>query len=316
MRHDTNKTYASLLRHYERFCADTNCDSTIPITEQRLCEAAIYFCSQRSVKGLGSYISVLQWWHSVSGYGELPRTGKFHRVRKGLINVYGQFDKEQPAFALSLQQCNSFISFLDLRSFDDARNWCATLFGFFGLFRVGEYTSSSSSKVHLRFKNVTIYKDGISLVVPYSKTSLTPTTVRICARDDILCPVAACIHYLSFFRRSRSADEPFFVTSSSLESSNHSLTPDSFIKWLKLQSVRIGLDPTNISGHSLRRGGTTAMFIAGCSETVIAQHGRWRSLTYRLYFDSSIPHYMATTTLLQHTTSRFLPSTALLASSS
>ena len=305
--------YASLLRHYERFCSDTNKDPTVPISEGRLCEAAIYFCSQRSVNGLGSYISVLQWWHSVSNYGELPRSGRFHRVRKGLINVYGQFDKAEPAFALSLQQCNSFISYIDLRSFDNARNWCALLFAFFGLLRVGEYTSSSSSKVHLRLKHVTV---GISFVVPYSKTSLTPTTVRICARNDILCPVAACIHYLSFFRRSRSADEPFFVTSSSIESSNHSLTPDTFIKWLKLQSVRIGLNPSNISGHSLRRGGTTAMFIAGCSETVIAQHGRWRSLTYRLYFDASIPHYMATTTLLKHTTSQFLPSTALIDSSS
>jgi len=43
----------------------------------------------------------------------------------------------------------------------------------------------------------------------------------------------------------------------------------------------LGRDHHDYSGHSFRRGGTTAMYEAGVLETLIAMHGRWRSLAYR-----------------------------------
>jgi integrase len=314
LRASSHKTYSSLFRHYLRFCADTGRDPSSPISETRLCEACIYFCSQRAVTGLGNYCSALQWWHSASGFGPLPRNGLFYRVSRGLKNVYGQFDKEEPAFAISLEQIDAIRSFVDLRSFEGARNWCALLFGFYGLLRAGEYTAPNIAKVRLRVKHVRAGSDGIELVVPYSKTSLTATTIRICARGDILCPVAAYCHYVSFFCRTRSADEPFFVTSASAADTSRPLTADTFVRWLKRCASQVGMDASRVSGHSLRRGGTTAMFIAGCSETVIAQHGRWRSVTYRRYFESTVPHFLATRILLLSAGQRFISSTALLPS--
>jgi hypothetical protein len=97
LRNGSKRTYADLLRHYDRFCSDTGRDPRARISETRLCEAAIYFCSQRTVRSLGNYASALQWWHTVSGFGPLPRDGLYHRVTKGLRNVYGQFDKSEPA---------------------------------------------------------------------------------------------------------------------------------------------------------------------------------------------------------------------------
>jgi len=44
-------------------------------------------------------------------------------------------------------------------------------------------------------------------------------------------------------------------------------------------------DPATYAGHSFRRGGATAMFLAGVPEATIAAHGRWKSLAYREYFD-------------------------------
>jgi hypothetical protein len=49
------------------------------------------------------------------------------------------------------------------------------------------------------------------------------------------------------------------------------------------------------------------MFIAGCNETIIAQHGRWKSLTYRRYFDATVPHYTATMLLHRHSVTVFHP---------
>ena len=230
LRHGTQKTYAGFLRHFERFCSDTGRVPRGPISEERLCEAAIYFCSQRSVNQLGSYMSALSWWHKVSGCGELPRRDRFNRCRQGLRNVYGQFDKVEPAFAISLTQLYHFQHKLNMLSFENARNWCAALFGFFGLLRVGEYCAASPQAVHLRVKHVTVTKEGIRLIVPFSKTSLTPTPVHICRRDDIMCPVQAYDYYLSFFSRTRDPEEPFFVTTPSPTSARASLTPDTFIK--------------------------------------------------------------------------------------
>ena len=69
--------------------------------------------------------------------------------------------------------------------------------------------------------------------------------------------------------------------------------------WLKAAVKNcLGLNPDAFSGHSLRRGGATALFLAGVSEHWIAIHGRWRSNAYKLYIDIPI-------------TSRALPTLAL-----
>ena len=52
-----------------------------------------------------------------------------------------------------------------------------------------------------------------------------------------------------------------------------------------LTALALRQDPTDYSGHSFRRGGTTALLLAGVPEATIAAHGRWKSLAYRGYFD-------------------------------
>ena len=44
-----------------------------------------------------------------------------------------------------------------------------------------------------------------------------------------------------------------------------------------------GIAKQGISTHSLRRGGTTALALAGVPEAFIQAHGRWSSLEYRKY---------------------------------
>jgi integrase len=144
------------------------------------------------------------------------------------------------------------------------------------------------------------------MVLPFSKTSLHPVSIRICSRPDVLCPRIAALHYLSFFPSrgaGRNPSDPFFVDS---VHSSVSLTPDTFITWLKSQATQTGLSASKISGHSLRRGGATALFLAGVSDTVIAQHGRWKSECFKIYFDSATPHFMATSILLKETSDKYI----------
>jgi integrase len=297
----SHRTYTSILKQYLSFCAATGADAATVINERRLCAACISFCSRRSVNSLPNFVSALQWWHTNQGFGPLPRGPIYKRVQRGLRNVFGQFDKQRPAHALSLTNLYHILSTLDLTKFDDARNWCAILFAFYGLLRISEYTGDT---MFLRVRSVVIADDstGITLTIPWSKTDISPVHVRIAARGDLLCPVAAARHLSSFFTatRTRSPDAAFFANRLDTD---RAISNQDFTSWLKGRCTAIGISDTNISGHSLRRGGTTDMFLAGVPESVIALHGRWRSECYRRYFASTTPQFLATEMLLTHSRS-------------
>ena len=131
---------------------------------------------------------------------------------------------------------------------------------------------------------MSVHPWGISLAIPFSKTALVPTAVAIVRRDDDLCPVAAHRAYTRLLpARLRRVGTPYFLHNSSTTAP---LTDITFIRHVR-RWVRDCLHqpPSDYSGHSFRRGGTTALQIAGVPESMIASHGRWKSLAYRSYFD-------------------------------
>jgi len=190
-----------------------------------------------------------------------------------------------PKVALTMADLTAFYPYFDRSTFEGARDWCACVLAFFGLLRVGEYTDG-----RLRMQDVRLAHWGVSLTLPFSKTSLIPTQVDIVSRTDILCPARATAEYLSFFRRfpglpQRPAD-PFFITR--LPTGFTPLSPADFITRVRkvIQGVLPGRHPKAYAGHSFRRGGTTALKLAGVSDSIIQLHGRWKSDAYRRYIDS------------------------------
>ena len=61
------------------------------------------------------------------------------------------------------------------------------------------------------------------------------------------------------------------------------LTYRTFLEGLKSMVASIGLDPTNVAGHSLRRGGASYAFHCGVPSEVIRAHGDWQSDCYLMY---------------------------------
>jgi hypothetical protein len=212
-------------------------------------------------------------------FPDLPRGRTFDRVRAGLLNWYGDTNFSEPARGFTVADLRTIRSHINLGLFADARDWCAALFAFYGLLRIKEYTCSGLLREH-----VAVHSYGISLAIPFSKTALIPTVVSIVRRDDELCPLAAHRAYTRHLpTRLRSVELPYFLHSSSTTAP---LTDTTFIRHVR-RWVRDYLhrQPTDYSGHSFRRGGTTALQIAGVPESTIASHGRWKSLAYRAYFD-------------------------------
>ena len=55
---------------------------------------------------------------------------------------------------------------------------------------------------------------------------------------------------------------------------------------LNLQSIEVYL--TQVSTHSLRSGGATAMFLNGVDEITIKKMGRWSSDTFLIYIQEQL----------------------------
>ena len=260
-------------------CGTLRIDPDAPITERQLCAVCILYTRNHRITTLPGFVSAINNYGLNLGHPPLPRGRLYERVRTGLDNWYGNTNFHQPVKAISLDAMWALRLHVNLDSFTDARDWCASVFAFFGLLRVKEYTCAG-----LLTQHVAVESWGISLSIPYSKTSLIPAVVSIIRRDDALCPVAACHAYLRHVpRQFRAPGHPFFLAT---PSSSTPLSDVTFIRHVRLWIQRVFQDdPTQYAGHSFRRGGTTALQLAGVPESTIAAHGRWKSLAYRTYFD-------------------------------
>lgn len=278
LRLGTRRTYGALQRKFMTFANSVGVDPGLPLAESTLCMAAVDFCRTRKATSLPQYFAAIQKFHTNLGHGQLPRGVEYKQTCKGLLNFFGQVDKVEPKHALTIDNLMSILANLNLSKFEDAAFWACITTAFFGLLRISEYSDGALKNRHVR-----VTSEGVIMTIPFSKTSLQPVEVRVSKRPDLLCPRAAVLHYQSLLKSAGApADRAFFVRETK---SSSVMTKPWFITKLKAHVKLIGLDPAHYSGHSLRRGGCTAMFLAGVPETFIAAHGRWRSLEYRKYLD-------------------------------
>jgi hypothetical protein len=286
LRANTHKTYGSHQRTFIALCTEFNINPSLPLSEDSLCLVVAAYASRgHKITTVPGFISALANHALNHRLGPLPRGVRFDQLIAGLRNYYGHQNVAVPKVAFTMMDLVAFYPHFDRSTFEGARDWCACLLAFFGLLRVGEYTDGQ-----LRLQDVRLTSWGVSLLIPFSKTTLIPTQVDIVSRSDFLCPARAASDYLSFFTRlsglSLRPTNPFFI--SRLSSGNTPLSSVEFINRVRavILTALPGRDPEAYAGHSFRRGGTTALKLAGVSDSVIQQHGRWKSDAYRAYIDS------------------------------
>ena len=256
-------------------------------SEQDLCLIVAAYAATHLVTTIKLFVSALEnlkyrWW---GPNATLPRGRLFTDTMRGIQNYYGNVVSTSKA-ALMLEDLLAFALHLDCRYFEHARDWCACLLAFFGLLRVGEYMGG-----RLRKGDVKIEAGGVSITIMRSKTSNVPAVVSVTARTDSLCPVKALLDYLAFFPLLRLPQDdgcPLFL--SRLRNNRpviEPMTEADFIASLRVL-VRVALpgrDERRYAGHSLRRGGATALALAGVAEAHIQRHGRWTSDAYKAYIE-------------------------------
>ena len=173
----------------------------------------------------------------------------------------------------------------------DRRDWAAIILGFFGLLRKSELLA-------IRWQDVVQVPGGIKIWIPLSKTDPygKGMWVHVSSRTDAFCPRVALLE-LGMLSPAHltAAERPIFVSSVAVAGTQAPLSGSAFVKRLKRCIEAIGLDPKLYSGHSLRRGGATALLRAGVAPEFIQLQGRWRSDAYKLYLEWSSDRLLAIT---------------------
>jgi hypothetical protein len=286
------RAYGTQERNFVAICDRASIDLSAPLTEVDLTFVTAVYASSHMFTTVPGFLSAIRqaskrrWGESF----ELPRGAYFEAHYTGLRNYYGNTAVSTPKAALTLLDLSDFATRMDLRYFEFARDWCACLFAFFGLLRINEYMGGA-----LLHEHVSVTSLGVDLIVLRSKTSNAPAVVSISARDDALCPARA-------YRRLQGSlacvglpggkNVPVFLTRWRLPDGTERgapMTDTEFIQRVRVL-IKAGFpdrDPARYAGHLFRRGGASALLLAGVDPASIQRHGRWTSDAWRGYIDSS-----------------------------
>lgn len=203
------------------------------------------------------------------------------RCLRGARNILGHLPQPKLAF---LPEFFRFIKDgMRDNSYVDTRDYAAMSLGFFGLLRKAELLA-------LTWKDVHTIEGGVKLWVRVSKTDKDKkgVWVHLASREDELCPRKAILHLVLVTPKELlHRDQHIFASTKKEAVQSKALTPSAFVARLKVWIEFIGLDPTDYSGHSLRRGGATALLKAGVAPHLVQLQGRWVSDCWKLYAQHS-----------------------------
>lgn len=170
--------------------------------------------------------------------------------------------------------------------------WTAVLLGFFTFARRSNLVPNSTKTFNpaQQLQRADIVRGANSLGVIFKWTKTIQCREKVLAYPvpalpgTSICPVEAYDKMLSLTPAPASA--PAFSFRSKLKLL--SVSKGNLQEFIKAMAVKIGLDPTFFSTHSLRRGGASWANRAGCSSLEIQTMGDWKSNCFTIYIDTSL----------------------------
>ena len=292
----TKATYKSQLRAYLTFCVYYGYQP-LPASTITLSRYAAFLARSLSASSIPAYLNIVRILHLEHGL-EDPTKNNFHLATtlRGIRRCKGctvsQKQPMTPAMLLAIK------SHLNLTDPVHATFWAVCLTGFFGLLRKANMLLKGVAKFnplkHLRRSDIVFYPGWAIVINRWSKTiqfSQRLLTVPLpLIPGHPLCPYSALQHAFKLVPATLSG--PAFVLPAP---SRRGLIPFTYAKFdslLKSVASTAGLDPSRISGHSLRSGGATLAFQANIPEEFIKRLGDWRSDAFKSYIHIPIKYRM------------------------
>ena len=246
----TRRTYGSTLRLYERFCTENGLNPHEVGSVIAFCE---YLAAQgRKMATIERHVAALRVRYGIAD-------DRLRLYLRGLRRTLGSAQSKKAPLTptqLGLIRWDSGRKGL--------RDKALILVGFFGAFR-------NSELVGLNIEDVEFTPEGAILTIRKSKPDQEGRGREVAigyAKRPELCPVRALKEYLAV--RRQKGGEALFTRMRHYTLTKERLSAHAVALIVKDYADRIGLDPRQFSGLSLRAGFVTTAALLGASEAEIA----------------------------------------------
>ena len=274
----TRRLYRSLWNNFVGWC-DEHGAVAMPATPQVV---ALYICARAeaglSVSSLQNGLAAIRLAHEAAGVDQSP-TGSMlvRKVMAGIRRTIGvRAVGKAPLMTRDLRQ---MVQSLDLGTNRGLRDAAALVVGFAGAFRRSEL-------VGLDVQHVTFTEDGIRVLIARSKTDQEGQGRVIglpWGSHPETCPVRVLRRWLD---HAEITEGPLFPTvdrAGRIQRGSR-MSGRGVARCVKRSAEAAGLDPTKVSGHSLRSGFCTSAATAGASErSIMNQTGHRSVMVLRRY---------------------------------
>lgn len=250
---------------------------------------ATYLARTLSVNSIPGYLNIIRIMHEEYGFSNPLSNWELGIVKRGLQRCLGKPPKQK--LAITPDILKKLHDALDFKKHLHVGFWAACLVGFFAFLRKSTLLPKSGSvraaAYALCIKDVS-YIDStlIHLHIRHTKTiqfGQRTLVIPIAKANGCLCPVKAVTDLLARLGSVKvTSDQPLFSYLGA-DGKLTCLTHSSFLNLLKKTLITCGLNASDYSGHSFRRGGCTFSFKLGVSPLLIKLCGDWKSNAYERY---------------------------------
>ena len=287
----TFKTYSAQCSAYLQFCNELKI-SPVPLSQENLGRYIAFLSRRLCFNSIKQYLNIVRLMHLEAGLqNPLEKNWYVTSILKGVRRVKG--DASAQKLPITMDILKQVFLTLNLHSSLDRTFWAACLVGFFSFFRKSNLLVPS----HLLFDpdrnlcadDVQFTLNGTVLQVRWSKVIQFKERVLHIPLPKIpnspFCPSTALLQ-LTLESPPCSHPVPLFRYTW-MGASNVPLTQHQFTEKLKTCLTKMGLDASQYSGHSFRRGGAQFALQCGLSTELIKLQGDWRSNACERYLEPS-----------------------------
>ena len=283
--------------------------SNLPITTDELC-LYIQFLTRTlsSPTSVRNYVSGLKTLHSML-HIPFPSSDdiSIRLTLRGLDRSVSHVPKR--AHPITVRILAQIYELIDLHDPFQCVVWTLFLFMFYLFSRKSQFVPVSCTPQHMSklvCRQDVEFNNGVLQVTFYwTKTRQTGGEPLIIPLVPVpgspLCPVSAYFNMLESVPAR--PNDPLFV----VPTSGGLLRPivyKMFHQILRAYLSTIGLDSSQYSSHSFRRGGATFAFSIGVSGELIQSQGDWRSDAYKVYLEMDISDRVKVAKTMAHHVSR------------
>ena len=225
-----------------------------------------------------TYVTAISFVHKMGSSSDPLTHFAVQKVLCAVNRLKGKVDSRLPITLFILGRLNESLSETVSNRFHRVLLRAMFITAFFGLFRIGELTSSSKEDVHLNLSQCRITDDAVYITITHFKHNISQHPVCLTLNrqsDSSICPVVAMHEYMKL---RGSSEGPLFCYLN-----GKAVTRNFFAQKLKFCLNFCGFDTKMFKCHSFRIGGASYFSSLGYSDDQIKKLGRWNSNAFMIY---------------------------------